>query len=46
MSDSKASCLNSGMRVWAKAKAMSEAIDYYLNSVSPYATEYWERFVY
>lgn len=46
MSSSKASCLNYGKVVWSKAKAMSDAIDYYLNSVSPNTIEYWERFVY
>lgn len=46
MSGSKASCLNYGKVVWSKAKAMSDAIDYYLNSVSPNIVEYWERFVY
>ena len=46
MSANKASCLNQGKVVWSKAKAMSEAIDYYLNSVSPSVNEYWERFVY
>lgn len=46
MSNNKASCLNNGKWVWSKAKAMSEAIDFYLDSVSPNVREYWERFVY
>lgn len=46
MKSSKASCLNSGKVVWLKAKTMSEQIDYFLNTVSPNVTEYWERYVY
>lgn len=46
MKDNKASCLNEGKTVWAKARAMSEPMDYFLNSVSPDYTEYWERFIY
>lgn len=46
MKDSKASCLNKGKTVWLKAKTMSEQMDYFLNTVSPDYTEYWERFIY
>jgi hypothetical protein len=46
MADSKASCLNTNEHVWLKAKYMCEQIDYFLNTVSPSVTEYWERFVY
>lgn len=46
MKPSKASCLNYGKTVWLKARTMSEQIDYFLNSVSPNVTEYWERHIY
>lgn len=46
MMPNKASCLNYGKPVWVKARTMSEQIDYFLNSVKPNVTEYWERFVY
>ena len=46
MMPNKASCLNNGKTIWLKAKTMSEQIDFFLNSVSPDVTEYWERHVY
>lgn len=46
MMNNKASCFNYGNPVWLKAKKMSEQIDYFFETVSPYVTEYWERFVY
>lgn len=46
MMPNKASCLNYGQPVWVKARTISEQIDYFLNSVKPNVTEYWERFVY
>lgn len=46
MMPNKASCLNTGKPVWLKAKTMSEQIDYFLETVKPNVTEYWERFVY
>ncbi len=46
MMPNKASCLNNGKIVWLKAKTMSEQIDFFLNSVSPNVTEYWERHIY
>lgn len=46
MKPNKASCLNNGKPVWLKAKTMSEQIDFFLESVKPNVTEYWERFVY
>lgn len=46
MKENKASCLNYGKTVWLKAKAMSEHLDYFFNTVSPKVTEYWERHVY
>ena len=45
MASSKASCLNNGNTVWYKAKVISDTIDVILNTVSPYATEYWERYL-
>lgn len=45
MDTSKASCLNKGKPVWRKASQMSIAIDAVMNSVSPSAVEYWERFL-
>lgn len=44
-SGSKASCLNSGKPVNLKAKYMAQTMEYYINSVSPSVTEYWERFL-
>ena len=46
MKSSKASCLNKGNTVWLKAKTMSEQIDYFLTTVTPDVTEYWERHIY
>ncbi len=46
MKSSKASCLNNGKTIWLKARLMCEQIDYFLNTVSPSVTEYWERYVY
>ena len=46
MMSNKASCLTSGKPVWLKAKTMSEQIDYFLSTVSPNVTEYWERHIY
>lgn len=46
MMSSKASCFNYGKTVWLKAKTMCEQIDYFLNSVNPNTTEYWERHIY
>lgn len=46
MKDNKASCFNYGKTVWLKARAMSEHLDYFFNTVSPKVTEYWERHVY
>lgn len=46
MASSKASCLNRGKTVWLKAKYMAEQLDYFLSSVSPNVTEYWERYIY
>ena len=44
-SGSKASCLNSGKPVYLKAKYMAQTMEYYINSVSPSITEYWERYL-
>ncbi|MBQ6476932.1 MAG: hypothetical protein IJI43_00625 [Bacilli bacterium] len=41
----KASCLNNGKPVYKKAKYMAQTMEYYLNSVSPSVTEYWERYL-
>lgn len=41
----KASCLNNGTRIHAKAKYISQLLDDYLNTVTPYNIEYWERFL-
>ena len=46
MASSKASCLNNGQTVWRKAMFMSRTMDAVLNSVSPNAVEYWERYLY
>ncbi len=46
MKSSKASCLNEGKTVWRKAKIMCEQMDYFLNTVRPNVTEYWERYIY
>lgn len=46
MKSSKASCLNYGKTVWLKARTMCEQIDYFLNTVTPTVTEYWERHIY
>ena len=45
MATSKASCLNEGNIVWRKAKLIADTMDLVLSSVSPNATEYWERFL-
>ena len=45
MASSKAGCLNKGTTVWKKAKLISDTIDAVLESVSPFATEYWERYL-
>ena len=44
-SGSKASCLNEGKPVYFKAKYMAQTMEYYLNSVSPEVTEFWERYL-
>lgn len=46
MKSSKISCLNNGKTVWLKARTMCEQIDYFLESVNSYTTEYWERHIY
>ena len=46
MKSSKISGFNNGNVLWNKAKIMCEQIDYYLESVNSYTTEYWERHIY
>ncbi len=46
MASQKINALNTGNYIWLKAKVMCETIDYYFTTVTPYTTEYWERFVY
>ena len=41
----KASCLTNGKPIYKKAKYMAQTMEYYLNSVSPNVTEYWERYL-
>lgn len=45
MASSKISPLNTGKPIWVKARVMCETIDYYFNTVSSNAREYWERYV-
>lgn len=46
MTSNKISALNYGNNIWLKGKVMCEMIDYYLETVTSNATEYWERFIY
>lgn len=46
MAATKASCLNSGKTINLKARNMADQVDLIYNTVSPYTTEYWERFLY
>lgn len=46
MSQTEASCLQTGTPIWKKAKYICEQIDAVFRTVTPSNTEYWERYVY
>ena len=45
MSGSRASCMNRGTTIHAKANQMALTMDAVLNTVKPNAVEYWERYL-
>lgn len=45
MAPTKASCLNQGTAIWAKANYMSLTMESVFDTVSPDTIEYWERYV-